>query len=166
MRVEGDGVAVPFSPDRHDAPHAFLKEPGGPGVRHDCGIYSGCQVPVHYDPILSKVIVWGPDRETARRRMLVALSETVILGIRTTVPFLHDVIAHPEFVAGRTHTDFIEKHMLPWNEQAGGELLDVILAAAAVDAHRRAGSKMRTGSGLSGWPSPWQTGGAWRIGGT
>jgi acetyl/propionyl-CoA carboxylase alpha subunit len=120
---------------------------------------------MHYDPILSKVIVWGPDREIARRRMLSALSDTVILGIRTTVSFLHDVIAHPQFEVGNTHTDFVDRHMLPWNEQVSGELLEVILAAAAIDAHRRTGHQTHTSARLSGWPSPWQTGGAWRIGG-
>jgi len=144
---------------------AFLKEPGGPGVRHDCGIYSGCEVPVHYDPILSKVIVWAEDREAARHRMLSALSETIILGVRTTVPFLQDVIAHREFAAGNTRTDFIETYMLPWKESVDERMLDVALTAAAIDSQNRsrppAGGSTRSPEQLS----PWQTGSGWRIGG-
>jgi len=161
-RIYAEDPAAGFMPSSGRV--AYLKEPGGPGVRHDCGIYSGCRVPVHYDPILSKVIVWAEDREAARRRMLSALAETVILGIQTTVPFLQDVIAHPEFAAGNTRTDFLDRHLLPWKETADEGTLDVILAAAAVDAGRGSG----VGSGIpadprSG-PSPWQTGGSWRIG--
>jgi acetyl-CoA carboxylase biotin carboxylase subunit len=144
---------------------AFLREPAGPGVRHDCGIFSGCQVPVHYDPILSKVIVWGSDREEARRKMLSALSEMAILGIQTTVGFLQDVIAHPEFIAGNTHTDFIEKHMMPWKQELDEELLNAILLVAAVDAQ---GQSRRPKGIFTGGPkreSPWQTGGGWRVGG-
>jgi acetyl/propionyl-CoA carboxylase alpha subunit len=130
-------------------------------VRHDCGIYSGCRVPVHYDPILSKVIVWAEDRETARQRMLSALSETVILGIQTTVPFLQDVIAHPEFAAGNTRTDFLDRFLLPWKETVDDGTLEVILTAAAIDAARRPSTAP---AGPQTGPSPWQTGGGWRIG--
>jgi acetyl-CoA carboxylase biotin carboxylase subunit len=145
---------------------AFLREPGGPGVRHDCGIFSGCQVPVHYDPILSKVIAWGGDREEARRRMLSALSEMAILGIRTTIGFLQDVISHPEFIAGNTHTDFIEKNMLPWREKLEGELLEAVLLAAAVDACEKDYIPRRGLSAVFSKATPWQTGRGWRIGGS
>jgi acetyl-CoA carboxylase biotin carboxylase subunit len=143
----------------------LLKEPGGPGVRHDCGIYSGCRVPVHYDPILSKLIVWAEDRETARKRMLSALSELVILGIHTTVSFLQDVIAHEEFAAGNTHTDFIERNLMPWRQETSAELLEAILTAAALDA--RGKSRQPTGalSTVASQISPWQKAGSWRIGG-
>ena len=111
-----------------------MQEPGGPGVRHDCGIYTGWTVPVNYDPILSKLIVWGETREVARQRMISALSELTILGIQTTVGFLKDVVAHPEFAAGRTHTSFIEKNMAGWKEEGKKEWLDVALAAAAISS--------------------------------
>ncbi len=143
---------------------AYLKEPSGPGVRHDCGIYSGCQIPVHYDPILSKVIVWAEDREAARQRMLSALSETVILGIQTTVPFLQDVIAHAEFAAGNTHTDFIENHMLPWKEAVDGRTLDIILTAVALQAGRKRELPSEPGRRGGRERSPWRTAGGWRMG--
>ena len=162
-RIYAEDPASDFMPSSGRV--AYLKEPSGPGVRHDCGIYSGGQVPVHYDPILSKVIVWAEDREAARRRMLSALSETVILGIQTTVPFLQDVIAHPEFAAGNTRTDFLDRYLLPWKETIDQGTLDVILAAAAVDANRRARTPEKVPAGRQRSPSPWQTGGGWRIGG-
>jgi acetyl-CoA carboxylase biotin carboxylase subunit len=143
----------------------FLKEPSGPGVRHDCGIYSGCEVPVHYDPILSKVIVWAEDREAARKRMLSALSELVIMGIHTTVPFLQDVMAHPEFAAGNTHTDFIEKYMFPWKEMVDEQMLDIILTTAAIDSQNRSRPSSSVPSRPQRQLSPWVTGGGWRIGG-
>jgi len=62
----------------------FLREPKGPGVRFDSGITEGFEVPVYYDPILAKLIVWAEDREAARRRMAAALEDCVILGIHTT----------------------------------------------------------------------------------
>ncbi|MCK4273065.1 acetyl-CoA carboxylase biotin carboxylase subunit, partial [bacterium] len=162
-RIYAEDPAKGFMPSSGRV--AFLREPGGPGVRHDCGIYSGCQVPVHYDPILSKVIVWGEDREAARKRMLSALSETVILGIQTSIGFLQDVIAHAEFIAGNTHTDFIDKYMMPWKEEADKELLQVILTAAAVDAQGKAGQPGRSSSSSVRQVTPWQTGGGWRVGG-
>ena len=81
----------------------FLREPKGPGVRLDSGIYEGWDVPIYYDPILAKLIVWAEDREAACRRMAAALDEYVILGIHTTIGFLKDVVGHPEFRAGRTN---------------------------------------------------------------
>ncbi|KPL19047.1 MAG: hypothetical protein AMJ92_04945 [candidate division Zixibacteria bacterium SM23_81] len=143
----------------------FLREPGGPGVRHDCGIYSGCQVPVHYDPILSKVIAWGIDREEARRRMLSALQEMVILGIQTSVGFLQDIVSQPEFVAGNTRTDFLEKYMLPWKQELDQDLLEAILLGAAVDAQGKSRAQKEGLPVRERKISPWQMGGGWRIGG-
>jgi acetyl-CoA carboxylase biotin carboxylase subunit len=161
-RIYAEDPATGFMPSSGRV--AFLREPGGPGVRHDCGIFAGCQVPVHYDSILSKLIVWGADREEARRRMLAALSEMAILGIQTTMGFSQDIIAHPEFVAGNTHTDFLEKYMLPWTQEPDRELLEVILLAAAVDADRRGRQPSQASSAAVEKATPWQTGGGWRIG--
>jgi acetyl/propionyl-CoA carboxylase alpha subunit len=70
----------------------FMKEPSGPGIRNDCGIYSGFNVPVEYDPILSKLIVYAGNRKDAIERMTRALSEYVILGVKTPIAFLIDVL--------------------------------------------------------------------------
>ena len=145
----------------------LFREPSGPGVRHDCGIYEGWEVPVHYDPILSKLIVHAGDREAARQRMLRALSETTILGIETTVEYLKAIIESPAFASGDTQTDFIEKHMADWGREAepgaaAGELADVALIAGALalSSERAPGSVVKERAA-----SPWDTLGGWRVGG-
>ena len=150
----------------------LFRGPAGPGVRHDCGIYEGWEVPVHYDPILSKLIVHAGDREAARQRMLRALSETTILGIETTVEYLKAIIENPAFASGDTQTDFVEKHMSEWDagsDAAGDgpgdgadELADVAAIAGAISlaASTTAGPRTKTRAA-----SPWDTLGGWRVGG-
>ena len=143
---------------------AFMKEPFGPGVRHDCGIYSGWEVPVHYDPILSKVITWGENRETARIKMINALSEYVVLGIKTTIGFSRALLAHKDFIAGDTHTDFIEKNMSGWCSSSGSTgSMKVALIAAAVAASRDENPATSNSVRRSEAPSPWLTLGEWEL---
>jgi acetyl-CoA carboxylase biotin carboxylase subunit len=147
---------------------ALLREPRGPGVRFDSGVTEGSEVPVFYDPILAKLIVWAEDRESARRRMAAALADCVILGIRTTAGFLGDVVAHPEFRAGRVTTAFIGRHFPSWG--TGGEEEDrrrLALAAAAFEAlspARSAAGPFDAGRRRD-TASPWSTLGRWRAGG-
>jgi acetyl-CoA carboxylase biotin carboxylase subunit len=141
----------------------FMQEPAGPGVRHDCGIYSGWTVPVHYDPILSKLIVWGENRDVAGKRMMSALGELTILGIQTTVGFLRDVIVHPEFAAGRTYTSFIERHLADWGEDQDGECLNVALAAAAIASFNEASRPKSSNRFREEVYTPWRTVGKWEI---
>jgi acetyl/propionyl-CoA carboxylase alpha subunit len=84
-----------------------LQEPSGPGVRVDSGLYPGLQIPLFYDPLLSKLIVWGRDRSQAITRMRRALSEYRVIGVRTTLPFDHWLMEQPRFIAGDISTDFI-----------------------------------------------------------
>jgi acetyl-CoA carboxylase biotin carboxylase subunit len=139
----------------------FAEEPVGPGVRVDSGIYSGYEVPVHYDPILSKVIVWGESRNEAILKMKQALADYPILGIRTIIPFLRSVLDHPEFVQGNTYTDFIEEHMTGWSLDSGdGDGLDTALIAAALATEKRVPDM--TG-GSERMPTPWDTLGKWEV---
>jgi acetyl-CoA carboxylase biotin carboxylase subunit len=87
--------------------------PGGPGVRVDSHCYPGYSVPPNYDSLLSKLIVWGKNREEAIQRMQRALDEYAITGIHTTIPFHQRVLSHPVFQKGDVSTDFIEKYMQP-----------------------------------------------------
>jgi acetyl-CoA carboxylase biotin carboxylase subunit len=80
---------------------------GGLGIRDDNGVYEGYQVPMEYDPLLSKLITWGQSREEAIQRMLRALSEYRIYGIRTTIPFFKRILRHPQFLKGDYNTHFI-----------------------------------------------------------
>jgi acetyl-CoA carboxylase biotin carboxylase subunit len=84
-----------------------LQEPSGPGVRVESGMYAGLQVPLFYDPLLSKLIVWGKDRAHAIARMRRALDEYQVMGVRTTLPFARWLMDHPRYLAGDMSTDFI-----------------------------------------------------------
>lgn len=97
------------SPGRVDAYIA----PGGPGVRVDSHCYPGYSIPPFYDSLLSKLVVWGKDRDEAISRMLRALDEYAITGIKTTIPFHQKVLTHSVFQSGDVTTDFIEKYMTP-----------------------------------------------------
>ncbi len=144
----------------------FLKEPSGPGVRNDCGIYSGCDVPIYYDPILAKLIVWAKSRDQSCQRMLEALNDYVIFGVKTSIDFLKEVIAHPEFQSGQTTTSFLNKHFKNWKGKDKSEDLEKLaLLTAAFDSLN--GSFMRAGPSteLKFEYSPWLSLGKWRIGG-
>ncbi len=84
-----------------------LQEPSGPGVRVDSGLYAGLQVPLFYDPLLSKLIVWGNNRAQAIARLRRALDEYKIVGVRTTLPFARWLTDQPRYIAGDMSTDFI-----------------------------------------------------------
>ncbi|HKA24549.1 MAG TPA: acetyl-CoA carboxylase biotin carboxylase subunit [Candidatus Eisenbacteria bacterium] len=92
---------------------ARLRWPLGPGVRVDSGIYRGYTVPVHYDPILAKIVSWGRDREQALARMGRALDETILHGVTTNVGFHRWLVRHPVILAGRYDTRFLEEQFRP-----------------------------------------------------
>ncbi len=83
--------------------------PGGLGIRDDDGVFTGWTVPRVYDSLLSKIIAYGPTRDIAIQRMLRALGETVVSGIRTNIPLHQRVIGHEDFKAGRLSTRFLER---------------------------------------------------------
>ncbi len=119
-----------------------LQEPSGPGVRVDSGLYPGLQVPLFYDPLLSKLIVWGSDRAHAIARMRLALHEYQVIGVRTTLPFARWLMTQPRFLAADFSTDFIaeewrgsKQEVVHEEEQAAqsqnGELAPESIAAIA-----------------------------------
>ncbi len=86
----------------------YLSEPLGPGVRHDGYVYSGYKIPMFYDPMISKMIVWGKNRTEALNRMKRALSAYKLTGIKTSIPFLRRIMDIPAFVNGRYNTHFVQ----------------------------------------------------------
>ncbi len=86
-----------------------LRLPGGPGVRVDSHAYAGYTIPPHYDSLLAKLIVHAGDREEAILRMRRALGELAVEGIQTTIPFHQKLLGHPDFLAGRTSTQFVAR---------------------------------------------------------
>lgn len=138
----------------------FHQTPAGPGIRNDCGVYSGYAVPVEYDPILSKLIVEADCRESARLRMLRALQTYAVVGISTSIPFLIDVLNSPQFTDGETGTDFLDRHFTNWKQSA--EEIDLARMAYVVDDINSSAmqpAKVKT----KGTPSPWETLGEWRL---
>ncbi len=88
---------------------SMLRVPSGPGVRDDSGVYAGWNVPLEYDPLLSKLVAWAPNRGEAIARMRRALDEYQIGGIKDNTSFFKDVLNHPEFVTGDFDTGFIDR---------------------------------------------------------
>ncbi len=158
-RICAEDPAQQFLPSPGTIVH--LREPHGPGVRVDSGIAAGFQVPLHYDPLLAKVCAWGETRDAARRRMIAALEDYVVLGCTTGIPFLLDVLEHPAFVDGDTHTHFIADHYPTWSGREHHRAIAAI--AAAIDVARTQHAASAPGE-LAAAASPWAMLGGWRLG--
>jgi acetyl-CoA carboxylase, biotin carboxylase subunit len=83
--------------------------PSGPGVRMDSGYDKGTEVSVYYDPLLAKIICWGPDKKEALIKMIRALNETEIAGIITNKEFLKNICSHEDFISGRYNINWLER---------------------------------------------------------
>ncbi len=108
--------------------------PGGPNVRVDTYAYSGCQVPVRYDPILAKLIVWGETRGECINRMRRALEEFAIRGVRTNLPFFQRILDDPDFLAGNYTVEFLERPLMESASEV--EWRDMAVAVAVAFAAR------------------------------
>ena len=115
----------------------FLQPPGGIGIRDDSGVYSGSEVTVHYDPIISKVVAWGGTREEAICRMRRALDEYSIHGLVTNLAFHRWVLQHPRFLSGDFDTNFIPQEFHAFKAAAGDGRRNAALAAAALAQRER-----------------------------
>jgi acetyl-CoA carboxylase biotin carboxylase subunit len=87
----------------------FLRRPAGPGIRDDGGVSEGDEVSIYYDPMISKLAVWGRTRKEAIDRLGRALDEYAVGGIKTTLPFFREIVRDEEFLAGRLDTGFISR---------------------------------------------------------
>jgi acetyl-CoA carboxylase biotin carboxylase subunit len=163
------GAAIECRVYAEDPSNGFLPSPGrierlvtpaGPGVRDDGGAYPGAEISSFYDPLVSKLCVWAPTRERAVAKMRRALSEYIVTGIRTNLAFHEKLFQHPEFVAGKYDTGFIDRHkeqllgypIVP-EEHRDAVAVAVALAAARME-HATGASTARageSGSRLSPW---------------
>jgi acetyl-CoA carboxylase, biotin carboxylase subunit len=141
-----------------------LRAPAGPGVRDDSGVYEGYDVPIHYDPLVSKLAAWGHDREEAVRRLRRAVSEYTVLGVTTTLPFFARVLRDPDFVAGVLDTGFVDRFLAAEAERAdtdgSRDLIEIAVAASAIRALRdrqKSREEAPAASGVSAWRAQ-----AWR----
>ncbi|MER6123149.1 acetyl-CoA carboxylase biotin carboxylase subunit [Streptomyces sp. NPDC001795] len=133
-----------------------LHEPQGDGVRTDSGLSAGGEVGSLYDPMLSKVIAYGPDRATALRKLRAALARTVTLGVQTNAGFLRRLLAHPAVVAGELDTGLVEREV---DGLVSAEVPEEVYEAAAavrLDALKPRGE---------GWTDPFSVPNGWRLGG-
>lgn len=132
-----------------------LKVPGGPWVRDDSGVYEGWNVPLEYDPLLSKLAVWGNDRPEVIARMRRALGEYDVSGIQTNIPFFRHVLDHPDFIAGRIDTTFIDRVLagewLSDIESSDMETERVAMLAAALHASRNGNMEPLPTTRRSAW---------------
>lgn len=133
-----------------------LREPQGDGVRTDSGLTEGTEVGSLYDPMLSKVIAYGPDRPTALRRLRAALAGTVTLGVQTNAGFLRRLLAHPAVVAGDLDTGLVEREVDGLVPDEVPEAVYEAAAAVRLDALTPRGE---------GWTDPFSVPNGWRLGG-
>lgn len=155
----------------------LAREPAGPGIRVESALYDGIEVTPYYDSLLAKVTAWDRDREGARRRMLRALAEFRVVGVATNIPYLRQIIDHPDFISGHIDTGFLDRHEVAAEEpvaqqREAAELAALLLvtggdsgeppngtnqtAAANHNKHgaawRRQMSGSQIGTGMGRWP--------------
>jgi acetyl-CoA carboxylase biotin carboxylase subunit len=162
--VSWRGWAIECRINAEDPFGGWLPSPGtitawrpatGPWVRDDAGAYQGYTVPRFYDTLLAKLVVWGRDRPEAVERMARALAEYTVVGVRTTIPALERVVAHPDFRAGRLSTAFLERVLpdLSARESRHATIATIAAVLTEYERARRAGSAPSDDDGA---PSRWR----------
>ncbi len=113
----------------------YLQEPTGPGVRVESALFRGYEVSLHYDPLLSKLVVWGETRAEAILRMRRALNEYRIGGIKTSIPFHQEVMDSTEFIWGTFDTGYVNRRRLQGTVRRSDEHEELAALVAALVAH-------------------------------
>ena len=123
------------------------RPPSGPGLRLDSGVAEGQEVSIYYDPMLAKLIAWAPTRELSLRRMEVALSQFLALGVITNIPLLRAVMNHIQFQRGEYDTGFLEWNPAVTRPTTSDETRTMARALAAWASHQPAGPTPAQSSG-------------------
>ena len=155
-RIYAENPANNFAPSPGKI--LFLRPADGPGIREDSGVTQGSEISLYYDPMISKLVAWGNNRDHAIRRMLRALREYELLGVHTIIPFLIRVLEHPKFREGKFTTKFIEEY----GEQlfrSDDHLAEVAHFAALLESlnEKNRLTIPANGRGSNGKPLVWKT---------
>jgi len=137
----------------------YYKQPTGPGIRNDTGVYCGVDIPVDYDPILSKLIACAETREQAIEKMINALKNYIVLGVKTPISFLINILESKPFIDGNIFTHFIETHFSsPEPVLSQPEIAGI---SAIINDYCKSKSRSFSVHTVE-TPTPWQTLGYWR----
>ena len=140
------------------------RPPSGPGLRLDSGVTQGQEVSIYYDPMLAKLVAWAPDRDLSLRRMDVALSQFLVLGVITNIPLLRAVLGHAQFQRGEYDTGFLEWNPAVTRPAITDQRRTMTRALAAWAAQQPVGPASPAVSGDRPVSvSPWQTAGERRL---
>jgi acetyl-CoA carboxylase biotin carboxylase subunit len=174
LDVDPDAVLAPIGhamecrvyaedPDNNFLPSpgriGHLRTPAGPGIRDESGTGAGLEVPIFYDPLISKLVAWAEDRPQAIARMRRALGEYLVTGIKTTLPFFEWLLVQPEFLEGRFHTTYLDDVLKARNGRPFGgvrpEAEEVAAIAVAIQASLSQGAA--AGSQATASRGRWKT---------
>lgn len=171
--IDWRGAAIECRIYAEDAENDFAPCPGtirryrpaaGPGVREDSGVFSGWTIPIYYDPLIGKLIVWGRTRQEAIERMRRALDEYILDGPRTTIPFYREILRDEEFVRGQLDTGYIERFQQRRAQGPPGQperLRDIALIAGALHHERQSAPLEASNHRALSTESQWKRQGRW-----
>ncbi len=153
VRVYAENARENFMPDIGNL--RVYKRPHGVGVRVDDGFEEGMDIPIYYDPMISKLVTYGKDREEARVRMIRAIEDYKIVGLHTTMEFARFVMEHEAFVSGDFDTHFVNKHFKPEYLDAADrndeDVASTIVAKLVADANKKAEVLSNGAASQSNW---------------
>jgi acetyl-CoA carboxylase biotin carboxylase subunit len=137
-----------------------ISVPGGPGVRDDRGVAPGFEIPLFYDSMIAKLIVWGDTRTEAIGRLARVLDEYRVIGVRTTLPFFCWLVSQPEFISGAFDTAYLDALLAsrkgqPFIEATDGDADDAAIIAAVA-------TWLRAHQASAGGPATAQSSGNWQ----
>jgi acetyl/propionyl-CoA carboxylase alpha subunit len=156
VRVYAEDPANNFLPDIGKL--TTYRVPQGIGVRVDDGFEEGMEIPIYYDPMIAKLITFGKDREEARKRMLRAIEDYHISGVKTTLSFCRFVFEHEAFIEGNFDTHFAKLYFTPEVLQEGNEEDEEVAAMMAhfITANEQKAATATNGSAGNGHQSAWR----------